>query len=466
MLSPLRPARPRPRPDRRAGESARSPRWVQLGRRGAEFRALVDATPARAWTSTALSSRCGHGRAPTPPFRSVCRLAVPPGASHARLDGRALPLPRAAPQRILIFGDTGCRVKGLTVQDCNDPRLWPFALIARKAAAWRPDLVIHVGDYYYRESPCPPDTPNAPAAPSATPGRPGGRSSSIRPSPCWPPRPSSSCAATTRAARAAAPAGSGSWTPRPNRSAARPRARRSASISATSTSTSSIAPRPSTAPRRRRWPRFSAQLDALGPDLARRPGWIVTHRPIWGLTPVARLGAIGPLELALNATEQAAVRGHDLSAVQMVRLRPHPPFRRLAFGPEPAGATDRRHRRGHRRRRRQPGSCAARRRLSTAWRRGSSFDRFGYLLLERAGADWTGTFRDINDKVVASAACTAATSPAGRRADRACPPGEETGSLVGEGSRSSAWAESRAVSWGCADRRGSPRGSAGAVRRG
>ena len=30
---------------------------------------------------------------------------------------------------------------------------------ARSAAAWQPDLVIHVGDYFYRDSPCPPGNP-------------------------------------------------------------------------------------------------------------------------------------------------------------------------------------------------------------------------------------------------------------------------------------------------------------------
>ena len=55
----------------------------------------------------------------------------------------------------MIFGDTGCRLKGDEIQDCDKPAEWPFAQVARLAAAHRPDLVIHVGDYYYRESPCP-----------------------------------------------------------------------------------------------------------------------------------------------------------------------------------------------------------------------------------------------------------------------------------------------------------------------
>src|SRR5712671_7126873 len=43
------------------------------------------------------------------PVRS-CEVAVPQGAVAATLDGRALPLARPNPQRILVFGDTGCRL--------------------------------------------------------------------------------------------------------------------------------------------------------------------------------------------------------------------------------------------------------------------------------------------------------------------------------------------------------------------
>ena len=31
-----------------------------------------------------------------------------------------------------------------------------------------------------------------------------------------------------------------------------------------------------------------------------------------------------------------------------------------------------------------------------------TFDRFGYLLLDRSGADWVGAFWDLNDHVVAA----------------------------------------------------------------
>jgi hypothetical protein len=40
-------------------------------------------------------------------------------------------------------------------QACNDPEAWTFAEVARAAAAAHPDLVLHVGDYHYRENACP-----------------------------------------------------------------------------------------------------------------------------------------------------------------------------------------------------------------------------------------------------------------------------------------------------------------------
>jgi len=86
----------------------------------------------------------------------VCELALP-GAHRASVDGHPLPLPSAAPRRIVVIGDSGCRLQaasGLN-QACNDADAWPFAQVVAAAAAAHPDVVIHVGDYHYRETPCP-----------------------------------------------------------------------------------------------------------------------------------------------------------------------------------------------------------------------------------------------------------------------------------------------------------------------
>ncbi len=76
--------------------------------------------------------------------------------------GRSLPLPKANPTKIVVLGDTGCRLQnGNGTQSCNDPdpngtdTPYPFAAVAALAAAQNPDLVLHVGDYAYRDNPCP-----------------------------------------------------------------------------------------------------------------------------------------------------------------------------------------------------------------------------------------------------------------------------------------------------------------------
>ncbi len=87
----------------------------------------------------------------------TCDKAIPGSVARVTVAGRILPLPKADPQRIVVIGDTGCRMKtGDNIfQACNDPTLWPFATVADAAAATNPDLVIHVGDYHYRENACP-----------------------------------------------------------------------------------------------------------------------------------------------------------------------------------------------------------------------------------------------------------------------------------------------------------------------
>jgi hypothetical protein len=87
---------------------------------------------------------------------SSCELTLPAGTTSAVVAGQSLPLPKANPQKIVVLGDTGCRLEvGNGWQSCNDPTQYPFATIAALAAAQQPDLVLHVGDYQYRESECP-----------------------------------------------------------------------------------------------------------------------------------------------------------------------------------------------------------------------------------------------------------------------------------------------------------------------
>src|SRR4029077_19486873 len=62
------------------------------------------------------------------PVRS-CEVSVPQGAVAATLDGRSLPLARPNPQRILVFGDTGCRLDTEPQAGWKDAAGWPFPQI-------------------------------------------------------------------------------------------------------------------------------------------------------------------------------------------------------------------------------------------------------------------------------------------------------------------------------------------------
>ncbi len=109
----------------------------------------TDATIAAATTS-------GNSK-PSVFTTTTCELLLPAGAMTATVAGITLPLPKPVVNRVVILGDTGCRISiGNVYQACSDPTQWPFPVIAAAAAAMQPDLVLHVGDYAYRDNPCPP----------------------------------------------------------------------------------------------------------------------------------------------------------------------------------------------------------------------------------------------------------------------------------------------------------------------
>jgi hypothetical protein len=131
--------------------------WVQYAADGApHVRAIVRDGVCPSLMVGAQTTQLTVRSAPQSGFSdTVCDLVLPANAAGARVNGTVLPPIPVAPQTIALFGDTGCRLKGAEVQACDDPAQWPFPTIARDIAAAHPDLVIHVGDYYYRESPCP-----------------------------------------------------------------------------------------------------------------------------------------------------------------------------------------------------------------------------------------------------------------------------------------------------------------------
>lgn len=112
-----------------------------------------------------IPARSSQPHAPASSAVLACEAPLAAGSTQASVAGQALPLPKAEPRRIVVIGDTGCRLKGKEAQDCNDPERFPFARVAASAGAFKPDLVIHVGDYHYREDPCPADRPGCAGSP-------------------------------------------------------------------------------------------------------------------------------------------------------------------------------------------------------------------------------------------------------------------------------------------------------------
>jgi len=139
-----------------AGETVLA-HWVQMAPGGnAEARVVVRGAscPMAVVDGTCVAMQVRA--APDKAFPvQLCALTLAPGVGHASVLGLELKAPKAAPERILVLGDTGCRITGAFVQNCNDPTGWPFPQVAAQASRLKPDLVIHVGDYLYREAPCP-----------------------------------------------------------------------------------------------------------------------------------------------------------------------------------------------------------------------------------------------------------------------------------------------------------------------
>ena len=141
--------------------------WVAIGPEGrVEARAVTDEAVCPALTIDGSAVLMELRAEPNVAHAvRVCSLAIPAGAVAVQLAGHSFPLPKTPVERIVVIGDAGCRIKNSVVQDCGDPGVWPFAAIAKRAAALAPDLVIHTGDYLYRESPCPQANPSCAGSP-------------------------------------------------------------------------------------------------------------------------------------------------------------------------------------------------------------------------------------------------------------------------------------------------------------
>ena len=132
--------------------------FTVLGPEGAVARAVVDGRVCPTIELDGKGAPMSVRATADARFPLICDAPLPAATARARIGDANLPLPSPAIGRIALFGDSGCRVDARSgeVQACNDAGGWPFARTSGVAAALAPDLVIHVGDYLYRESACPP----------------------------------------------------------------------------------------------------------------------------------------------------------------------------------------------------------------------------------------------------------------------------------------------------------------------
>lgn len=374
--------------------------WTELTGQGTEVRAAAGPGGCpKASVDGQAASMAVRAQASSD-FPQICALAVPAGAGSVEVDGWPLPLPVSAPRRIVIFGDTGCRVKGLAVQACNDSKAWPFAEVARLAAGQKPDLVIHVGDYYYRESPCPLQLQACAGSPS------GDRWDTWAAEFFDPAAPLLAAApwVFARGNHESCDRGGRGWfllldagpPPGACQDVTAPFAVHASGLDLYVIDSAKIADRKHD---KADIAAISGQLDSLGAALESGRGWIITHRPVWGLVPVARVGPTAPFEVGLNFAEQDAFRGRALAGVQMVVSGHVHHFQALDFGPgRPAqlvAGTG-----GDVGEKADLARVYTERRVIDGLDAGVfSFSRFGYYLMEKDGEDWIGTFHDATDRI-------------------------------------------------------------------
>jgi predicted phosphodiesterase len=384
--------------------------WVELTGEGAQVRAVTNhpACPVLKVDGKVRAMRERTG-AEEGFANRVCQADLPKRAKVATLDDHPLALPKARPNRIVIFGDTGCRIVPGMVQNCSDALAgWPFARIAGLAAAKKPDLVIHVGDYYYREAPCPANT-------DACTGSPFGDKW-----PTWkaelfdPGKPLLAAApwVFARGNHEDCRRGGAGWFRLLDADRA-VRTCRPDALTASDPFTVDIGGvklavlDSADADDNKAQPQLAT---AFGLDLARvlpadEPVWLVTHRPLWalshsGLTTGGDWG---------NVNLRAGAKAHGLDGVDLIVAGHIHNFTSLDFGKarppslivgSGGTAMDPRDR---------PKPLVLDLPVDGLPAKALTFGDFGYFVLDRKGAGWTGVFRDTEDRVLASCTITGAS---------------------------------------------------------
>jgi Calcineurin-like phosphoesterase len=356
---------------------------------------------------------------------TTCQATPRANAQHVTVAGVTLLTEPARLQRIIVIGDTGCRLKGPLVQDCNNVSRWPFPLVAAHAAAKDPDLVIHVGDYYYRESPCP-------AGAAGCAGSPHGDAWGAWAADIFDPAAPLLTAAPwifVRGNHEQCGRGADGWfrildaAPVPQSCkvniTALPFTVRLDGLTLNvmdSADTDDVtAPADLVAV-------WTKQLEQLGSATETGHGWILTHRPIWGLDPKVvtspgkkeTTGAIPagvpPLLRGFNAvdypsnrTEQVASDNRALAGTDMILSGHVHLFTALDFGPARpvqlvvGNGGD------------NPNVAVAGPEVRTETVDGMSanifqLQRYGYFMMDRTKDGWIGTVFSVDDRILAT--CT------------------------------------------------------------
>lgn len=371
-------------------------RWVELTADGLSVRAVVASGAAcpqvNADGAPVVTQRRGKpdGNFPV----EVCEAKAPLNAAKLVAGTAPLPVLPAQVNRIVVIGDTGCRIEGKALQDCRDPAAWPFAAIAAHAAARKPDLVIHLGDYYYRESACPPGRAGCAGSPHGD-NWPTWRAEVFEPAA---PLLAAAPWIVVRGNHELCRRGGHGWfrllDPSPPQADCADRtdpywlsAGGLALLMFDSADADDFLAPPD---------KVAAYTAQLAPALAKAlpHSWLVTHRPVWAMAQAELTGLTG------NQTVQAAIRGHVPPGLDLVLSGHLHDFISYEFGPE------------------RPTQLVVGTGGDTlleltkapivgaeidgmAVRRGFADARFSYFVLERREAGWDGALYGVDDAILA-----------------------------------------------------------------
>lgn len=130
--------------------------WVQLSTGdSASVRAIISSGTTCPVLTIGNATKYMHKRVTSPRSFSkisVCEYTIKAKSrltsSQPKIDTLTLPLLTTSSDEILVVGDTGCR--GGHRENCKTEWGWP-AISKMAATRSNPDVILHVGDYHYRE---------------------------------------------------------------------------------------------------------------------------------------------------------------------------------------------------------------------------------------------------------------------------------------------------------------------------